>query len=433
MAKKQGNLKIVFLVFIIIELVLVILSSRFTKKLQVGFEAGIFQIRNVKNYYDLQDKITEDFQRDEFLLKSTKFHLFHIRDFNRFSEYLVTDNPVMQKCFSLLNSQIQDNLSGTDQEWTEENKNELINELNKNVISNSNFYEASFEEYLAKDSLEKKYSPEIEYLLQERNKSPENLSVLDIARLNRVIIEGVIPAPVLDRQEFLPRIFGSFKLYDLFRNIFGEASAFSAFYLIRILLIVDLIFIALIILIRRSLGSKPSKGQLIIEMIYDTFEEFVTDTLGKERAHFTPYIVTIFLFIWVCNMVGLIPLPGFMEPTRNINVPFGMGIIVILVVHFTAIRTKGFFKHLENYVNPIKNPLALLDIVSEFSKVVSISFRLFGNILGGAIIIVVVSSLVNYVVFPVGLNLFFGIFVGTVQAFVFTMLALTYIGVEISE
>jgi len=77
--------------------------------------------------------------------------------------------------------------------------------------------------------------------------------------------------------------------------------------------------------------------------------------------------------------------------------------------------------------------LAALDIVSEFSKVISISFRLFGNILGGAIIIVVVSSLVSYIVLPVGLNLFFGIFVGTVQAFVFTMLALTYIGVEIAE
>jgi F-type H+-transporting ATPase subunit a len=71
--------------------------------------------------------------------------------------------------------------------------------------------------------------------------------------------------------------------------------------------------------------------------------------------------------------------------------------------------------------------------VGEVSKVVSISFRLFGNILGGAIIILVVSSLVKFVMLPVGLNLFFGVFVGTIQAFVFTMLALTYIGVELGE
>ena len=132
-------------------------------------------------------------------------------------------------------------------------------------------------------------------------------------------------------------------------------------------------------------------------------------------------------------MVGMIPIPGFMEPTRNLNVPLGLGVLAVAIVHITAFKVKGVWGHLKNYVNPVKNPLFLLDIIGELSKVVSISFRLFGNVLGGAIIILVVSSLVSYVVFPVGLNLFFGLFVGTIQAFVFTMLALTYIGVEISE
>ena len=72
-------------------------------------------------------------------------------------------------------------------------------------------------------------------------------------------------------------------------------------------------------------------------------------------------------------------------------------------------------------------------MVGELSKAVSISFRLFGNILGGSIIILVVSSLVKFIILPVGLSLFFGMFVGTIQAFVFTMLALTYIGAEIAE
>jgi len=72
-----------------------------------------------------------------------------------------------------------------------------------------------------------------------------------------------------------------------------------------------------------------------------------------------------------------------------------------------------------------------LNVISEMSKVVSISFRLFGNIIGGSIIIVVVSTLVANVVLPVGLDLFFIFFVGTVQAFVFTMLTLTYIAVAI--
>ena len=162
------------------------------------------------------------------------------------------------------------------------------------------------------------------------------------------------------------------------------------------------------------------------------FEEFVDETLGKKNLHFTPYIVTLFIFIWTCNMIGLIPIPGFMEPTRNLNVPLGLGIMAVAVVHYMAIKTKGLGKYLKGYAEPLA-PLAPLNLVGELSKVVSISFRLFGNILGGSIIILVVSSLVKFIIMPVGLNLFFGMFVGTIQAFVFTMLALTYIGAEIAE
>ncbi|MCF7911793.1 MAG: F0F1 ATP synthase subunit A [Candidatus Cloacimonetes bacterium] len=427
MAKKKGNLRWVFLIFILIELALVLISSGFNKKLEIGFDSGKLVFRNIPGHYDLQDKITEDFQRDEFLVKNTRLHLYEIHDFQKFTESLTMDNPFMNKAFSVINEGLQNNIKNSDPIWNYSNKTELINELNKNVIGNQKFYEAKFKDYI------KDVSPETDYYLTELAKAESNLTPLDHARLNRIIFEKFIPETILARQEYLPGIYGSYKAYQIFRTLFGEASALGAFYLIRMLFIVDFIFILLVIFLKKSLSGKPSKGQLIMEMIYNTFEEFVSDTLGKDKLHFTPYIVTIFLFIWICNMVGLIPIPGFMEPTRNINVPLGIGIIVILVVHFTAIRVKGIWGHFEHYLNPIKNPLAALDIVSEFSKVISISFRLFGNILGGAIIIVVVSSLVSYIVLPVGLNLFFGIFVGTVQAFVFTMLALTYIGVEISE
>jgi F-type H+-transporting ATPase subunit a len=185
-------------------------------------------------------------------------------------------------------------------------------------------------------------------------------------------------------------------------------------------------------LIKKQLFEKPSKPQIIFEMIYTTFEDFVKDTLGKEKLHFTPYIVTLFIFIWTCNMIGLVPIPGFMEPTRNLNVPLGLGIMAVAVVHYMSIKTKGLGKYLKDFTQPLP-PMTPINIVGEFSKVISISFRLFGNILGGAIIVLVVSSLVKFIILPVGLNLFFGIFVGTIQAFVFTMLALTYIGVEIAE
>jgi len=129
----------------------------------------------------------------------------------------------------------------------------------------------------------------------------------------------------------------------------------------------------------------------------------------------------------------MLPIPGVFEPTRNINVPLGLGLMAVVFVHITAIKKKGVWPHLSQFVNPVKNPMFLLDIVGEFAKLVSMSFRLFGNVLGGAIIVLVISSLINYIVLPVGLMLFFSLFIGTVHAFVFTMLALTYISVQVME
>ena len=232
------------------------------------------------------------------------------------------------------------------------------------------------------------------------------------------------------------QIYGSKKLYDFVKkpvSFIKTQTPVGTFQLLRTILIVDIVLLLIMFAVRRRLRERPSKSQILFESIYSFFEEIVGETLGKKRISFTPYIVTIFLFIWLSNMIGLIPIPGMMEPTRNLNVPLGLGIMAVIVVHATAIYVKGFLPHFASYVNFIKNPLFLLDIVGEVSKGVSISFRLFGNILGGAIIILVVSSLVKYILLPIGLNFFFGIFIGTIQAFVFTMLALTYIGVEISD
>ena len=249
--------------------------------------------------------------------------------------------------------------------------------------------------------------------------------------LQKKIFEDFQPDQYLKEEGGKPQIYGSEKFYNFFKKVFRQ-NVIGSFRLLRMLLIVDLALIFLAILIRKKLFQRPSKPQILFELIYTVFEEFVGETLGKKNLHFTPYIVTLFIFIWTCNMIGLIPIPGFMEPTRNLNVPLGLGIMAVALVHFMAIKTKGIGKYLKGYAEPLA-PLAPLNLVGELSKAVSISFRLFGNILGGSIIILVVSSLVKFIILPVGLSLFFGMFVGTIQAFVFTMLALTYIGVEIAE
>lgn len=426
MAKKQGNLKVVLIVFVIIEAVLVILSGGFQKKLEIGFDSGKFVFHNVEGRYELQEKITEDFQKDEYIVVVNNLKTHEIRDFAKFKSTLLSPDPVMEKIVTSLRPKTSEALLSDDFFENIQKQSLLVNELNEKVINNGKFIEKNYLTLFSSSDPEQKY-------LTNRISTDQPLSRLDTARMSRILMEKKFPETVLTHLEHLPRVYGSFEAYNFFRRVFGEAAAISAFNLLRMLLIVDLVFFFGIFFIRKSLAHHPSGSQLVIEMVYNVFDEFVKDAVGKDRTSFTPYVVTIFLFVWLCNMIGLVPIPGFMEPTRNLNVPLGLGIIAVFVVHFTAIRVKGLWGHLEQYVNPIKNPLAALDVVSEVSKVVSISFRLFGNILGGAIIIVVASSLVNYVVLPVGLNMFFGIFVGTIQAFVFTMLALTYIGVEITE
>jgi F-type H+-transporting ATPase subunit a len=138
-------------------------------------------------------------------------------------------------------------------------------------------------------------------------------------------------------------------------------------------------------------------------------------------------IITIFLFVWLSNMLGVIPFLS--EPTKDLNTPLAYGILGFFIAHYAGIKTKGIKAYLSEYVQPMFF-MAPLNIVGELSKVVSISFRLYGNIMGGSIIIMVVGNLVYDLVLPPLLNAFFGIFVGTIQAFVFTMLTLVYISVQ---
>ncbi len=226
--------------------------------------------------------------------------------------------------------------------------------------------------------------------------------------------------------------YGSKTLYNIFYKMFGEKSAILNFRLYRMLFYLDLFLLFIAIFIRVKASKIPSKIQVLFEMFYGFFDNLVAETLGEGKRHYTKYFFTTFLFIWMSNWCGLLPIPGVSEPTRNLNVPLGMGLMSIAFVHFMAFRKKGPIEYFKGFCEPVFF-LAPLNIVGELSKVISISFRLFGNIFGGAIITLVVSSLTKFVLVPIGLNMFFTMFAGTVQAFVFTMLSLTYLSMEIGE
>jgi F-type H+-transporting ATPase subunit a len=179
----------------------------------------------------------------------------------------------------------------------------------------------------------------------------------------------------------------------------------------------------------RGRGLIPGPWQQIAELLVQWFKELVHDALGEAyKEQYFPLICALFIFLLMCNWIGV--LPGMDEPTKDINTTLGLGLMGFVIAHGTAIKVKGLKQYLKEYFEPMFF-LMPLNVVGEVAKVISISFRLFGNIMGGSIIIIVVSHLVYGLLLPPFLYGFFGLFVGTVQAFVFTMLTLVYISVQI--
>lgn len=179
----------------------------------------------------------------------------------------------------------------------------------------------------------------------------------------------------------------------------------------------------------RKRGIVPESLQVVGELLVSSLYRLTEDALDKEMAKkYGPLICALFLFLLVSNWLGIIP--HLDEPTKDLNTPLSLGIMGFVIAHAAGIRKKGLKNYASEYFQPIFF-MAPLNIIGELAKIVSISFRLFGNIMGGSIIILVVSYLTWSILLPPFLYAFFGMFVGTIQAFVFTMLTVVYISVQV--
>lgn len=179
----------------------------------------------------------------------------------------------------------------------------------------------------------------------------------------------------------------------------------------------------------RKSGMLPRPIQVLGELLVSALYNLTEDALDREKAEkYGPLTCALFMFLVVSNWLGIIP--HLHEPTKDLNTPLSLGLMGFVIAHYAGIRAKGFKNYLKEYCAPIFFMMPL-NVIGELAKVVSISFRLFGNIMGGSIIILVVSYLTYSIVLPPLLNAFFGLFVGTIQAFVFTMLTVVYISVQV--
>ena len=218
------------------------------------------------------------------------------------------------------------------------------------------------------------------------------------------------------------------RLHQLIIPVFGHNITIN----LEVVVMTWIVFALLIMLglfasYKRKILPRPIQalGELIISLLYDLTE----DALGKELAKtYAPLICALFMFLLLSNWLGIIP--HLEEPTKDLNTTFGLGIMGFLIAHYAGIKSKGFKAYIKEYFQPIFFMMPL-NVIGELAKIVSISFRLFGNIMGGSIIILVVSYLTYSVILPPFLYGFFGLFVGTIQAFVFTMLTIVYISVQV--
>ena len=193
--------------------------------------------------------------------------------------------------------------------------------------------------------------------------------------------------------------------------------------------IVFAILLLFAVLAARKCEFVPRRFQIIAEMIIGQLYQLTEDALDRKQAEkYGPMICALFLFMLLSNWLGIIP--HLEEPTKDLNTPLALGLMGFVVAHYAGIKSKGFKAYSKEYFQPMFFMMPL-NLIGELAKIVSISFRLFGNIMGGSIIILVVSHLTYSLILPPFLNAFFGLFVGTIQAFVFTMLTVVYISVQI--
>jgi F-type H+-transporting ATPase subunit a len=217
------------------------------------------------------------------------------------------------------------------------------------------------------------------------------------------------------------------KIHQVIINLFGYQVTLNLE-----LMIMTWIVISILLLFGWKCASRrsliPGRFQVVGELFVSTFYDLTEDAMGKELGKtYAPMVCALFLFLVLSNWLGTIPY--LEEPTKDLNTPLSMGLMGFCCAHYVGIKTKGLKAYLKGYIEPLFFMLPL-NLIGEMANVVSISFRLFGNIMGGSIIILVVSYLTYNVVTPPFLNAFFGFFVGAVQAFVFTMLTIVYISIQ---
>lgn len=211
--------------------------------------------------------------------------------------------------------------------------------------------------------------------------------------------------------------------------------------------------------------TNPGRFQVVLEMFYKFIENTFVVSYGKYKKRFIPFFAAMFMFIWCSNLLSfLLPFvpsfsrengeivirPFFRTPTADLNTTVGLALIVVIIFLGAAFRKVGVLGYLKGLLEPIPFMLPL-NIIGELAKPLNTSMRLFGNMFAGIVIGGLAYGLMSKniiglatanklnglfsfsLAWPVGLHIYFDLFAGTIQAYVFTVLSSVYIGGTLGE
>lgn len=178
---------------------------------------------------------------------------------------------------------------------------------------------------------------------------------------------------------------------------------------------------------KASTDEKPSNFLNVVELIVESIENLVKTTMGPQNIKFTPYILTLALFLAVANLFGLL---GFSPPTSDYSVTFSLALVTFFLTQFWSFRNAGgFFGYLKGFTEPMVF-LTPLNVIGELANPISLSFRLFGNIMSGGIIMGLLYQALGYFapIIAAPLHAYFDVFSGLLQTFIFIMLTMIFVG-----
>ena len=175
----------------------------------------------------------------------------------------------------------------------------------------------------------------------------------------------------------------------------------------------------------KTISMIPGKAQNFFEVIVSGIEDFMVETAGDEARWLFPLLATVFLYIFIGNLIGIIP--GMLPPTANLNTTASVALIVVIFTHVIGIKYHGvaYVKHFMGPVWWMAPLIFIIEIIGHAARILSLSFRLFGNMMGHEIVLAILFGLAGAFFAPLPI-MALGVFVAFVQAFVFFLLSLIY-------